>query len=43
MQTAWVVLSPRGIQEMAERSPYSIHLTEPQIVIDAIRVALDSR
>jgi pimeloyl-ACP methyl ester carboxylesterase len=37
LQTALVALSPRGKQVVAQRSQHYIHLTEPQLVIDAIR------
>ena len=37
MQTALVALSPRGKQVIAAQSQHYIHLTQPQLVIDAIR------
>lgn len=37
MQTKLVVLSPRGKQVIAAQSQHYIQLTEPQLVIDAIR------
>jgi len=37
MQARLVQLSPRGRQVVAARSQHYIHLTEPQLVIDAIR------
>lgn len=37
MQARLVKLSPRGRQVIATQSQHYIHLTEPQLVIDAIR------